>query len=251
MKITKYFFFALTLLIRTSDATALDITTCDKNFFVVKGEIRSDDLKKIISTCPQAETKMIGIYSEGGDVQEAMKIGRWIRKNKMSVLVSGICYSSCVFLVAGGSSRLLFGEIGIHRPYFLAKPTEGYDAAYKKILNASKSYFREMNVKEQLAEDMFSISPQNIKMLTESEMKDYRLDGKDMAFEEEQIEKESKRFSITREEYIRRKSLFDAYTENCLKFPENFTDQEKNQWADDCFERASRKAKLGPWRAKN
>jgi hypothetical protein len=79
-------------------------------------------------------------------------------------------------------------------------------------------------------------------------MIDYRLDGKDMAFEEEQIEKESKRFGITRKEYLRRKSLFDIYTENCLKFPRNFSEEEKNQWAGDCFDRASRKAGLGQWK---
>ena len=92
MKTKYYAYFALLALVFCCEVTALDVTTCNKNFFVVTGEVEKGDLEKIKSVCIHAKTKMMKIYSHGGDVQEAMKIGRWVRNNMMSVLVgAGTC----------------------------------------------------------------------------------------------------------------------------------------------------------------
>src|SRR5690606_4894651 len=85
--------------------------------------------------------------SPGGDVEAAFEAGRIIRKHEamVSVPLYGKCYSSCVFLIAGGVSRLILGDIGIHRPFFLSSP-ENVDQSLRRVLLLSRKYLEEMNI---------------------------------------------------------------------------------------------------------
>ena len=114
----------------------------------------------------------VSITSKGGLVSEAMQIGREIRKSKLSILVpiEGECLSSCVFIFAGGIDRTPAGTIGIHRPYFLKPPKESYDATLKAMLKDAEAYFYEMNIPERLAQDMFSVSPEQMRILDREEI---------------------------------------------------------------------------------
>ena len=168
------------------------------------------------------------INSSGGDIAEAIKIGRLVRKNniKIDVELGGICYSSCVFIYAGGVKRFSpgtnyvhnsgetnpifgFNQIGIHRPYFeYSNNTVSVDKSLKNLIKISKEYFMEMNVKPELADDMFSIEPENIRLLSLNELKEYRLGNEDMAFKEKYILWKMKKFGMTREEYTEARHNF-------------------------------------------
>ena len=86
------------------------------------GEINAGDLEKWVMPAFKNSKgkKYIFLNSSGGDVEEAMKIGRYFKKNEFSVSVAygDSCYSSCVFLLAGGVDRHAVGKVGVHRPYF-------------------------------------------------------------------------------------------------------------------------------------
>src|SRR5947208_2289786 len=85
---------------------------------------------------------------------------------------------SCFF---AGAVHRSFNEnaskLGIHRPYLevplqetaIEKVEESYVQALKNV----RTYFREMNVSEQLAEAMFRIEPENVRFLNEKAAGNY------------------------------------------------------------------------------
>ena len=124
------------------------------------GEIKKGDLKQIITLAHKivSEDKILYlvINSKGGDLSEAIKIGKFARATLTRVVISGnlirrgsnkgprYCYSACIFIYIGAATRdhqgdnLFFTErgnpiweskkgrkiqksipvIGIHRPYY-------------------------------------------------------------------------------------------------------------------------------------
>lgn len=159
------------------------------------------------------------LSSKGGLVSEAMKIGRFVRSKKIWVAVPdwGECFSSCVYILAAGSVRLAWGDIGIHRPYFLSPPNQSFDISLKNMLSQSKEYFREMNVPDFLAEDMFSIPPDDIKILGDALLTRYRLNQNDMAYEEENAIRNAAAYGLSRQEYMTRLKLSKKYMNECVK----------------------------------
>lgn len=62
----------------------------------------------------------IYLHSNGGNLIEAMRIGRVIRNNLMSVQVTphdSVCYSACIIAHLGGVVRSPVGPMGIHSFY--------------------------------------------------------------------------------------------------------------------------------------
>lgn len=154
------------------------------------------------------------INSPGGDLTEAMAIGRWVRKNRIGVIVHGSCASSCIWVLASGviriigprwdvshrdAPRLTDSTLQIHRPY-LMNYRPGLDGALKKALQESKNYFQEMGVPPELAERMFSTQSWNAVTLTKRQVSCYRLNQNDMDFAEERAFLNAKVSGLTREE---------------------------------------------------
>lgn len=173
--------------------------------------------------------------SPGGDVEAAFEAGRIIRKHEVIVGVPlhSKCYSSCVFLVAGGIDRLIFGEIGIHRPFFLSSP-EDVDQSLKRVLLLSKKYLEEMNIPSSLADDMFSIAPSDIKVLKPNEISIYRLGGPDMVYSEKRELAMAKQLGLSRLEYMKRERQASKLEKECS---ENFP--ETDEWLE-CYQKARR-----------
>ncbi len=201
----------------------------------LKGEIKSGDLIKlkvvfesptrhrvfIPNFKPPTEIFELQLNSRGGSLEEAMEIGRWVRKNKIHTRMpsNSECISSCVYIFAAGVSRVSFSfwaqKVGIHRPYLTQLPKEGVQVAMRKALADSRAYFAEMNVPEQLADAMFSVPPDKVEILTDDKLSFYRLDGTDMAFEEEMQLTLAALFGMTRQEYLRNRKLVDEEVEMC------------------------------------
>lgn len=157
------------------------------------------------------------LSSAGGNVATALSIGRLIRATQMHVVVpdSAKCLSSCVFLLAAGVIKYPWGDIGIHRPYFLSPPNQSYDSALKSILSESKKYFQEMNIPESLADEMFSIPPADMRLLGDIPLSRYRLNQDDMAYAEQRANKNAKAYGLSRQEYERRTQLSDRLAKEC------------------------------------
>jgi hypothetical protein len=111
--------------------------------------------------------------------------------------------------------------VGIHRPYF-ATTSQGslapdqVRAGYTALLQDMRTYLREMNVSERLAEDMLATEPEHVHELTQQELKSYGLLDVDPAERQQRaIEnevravQETKELGLDRIEYMRRKVLAD------------------------------------------
>lgn len=200
------------------------------------GEIKSGDLIKLKSVFESPtrrssigvvnqETFTLQLNSRGGSLEEAMEIGRWVRKNKIVISMPGNaeCFSACVYILAAGVSKFMIGwdghQVGIHRPYLTRMPKDGAQVAIRKALAESRAYFAEMNIPEQLADAMFSISPDDVEILTDEKLSFYRLTGFDIAFEEETELKGAALYGMTRQEYMKNKKLFADETKKNCSYP--------------------------------
>ncbi len=225
-------------------AHAAEITGDDKSCSApcayLNGEIRSGDLKKLqavfesptrrhyfVPGNPPMEIFVLQLNSRGGSLEEAMEIGRWIRKSrtKIGTSVKAECFSSCVYILAAGVNKEVFTfadpniKVGIHRPYLTQMPKEGVQIAVKKALADSKAYFAEMNIPEQLADAMFSIPPDKMEILTDDKLASYRLTGMDIAFEEETQLRGAALYGMTRQEYMQNRALAEEEVKKCFQQP--------------------------------
>lgn len=115
--------------------------------------------------------------SPGGDLHEAMKVGRIIRDNLMVTQVThdSICSSACVVAFLGGVFRIPVGPMGIHSFYskeFLgqadyAVASKQYDAVSVQV----ETYLRTMRIPVVFLDEMKSIPHYNIRILEFEEMK--------------------------------------------------------------------------------
>ena len=211
---------------------------CSRQIYLV-GEIKSNDATKIISSITNTKKMFktdgckiggsISLDSIGGDVDNALQLGRYFKAQKMFVEVSvghpiftkdkfdvdvknpGICYSSCVFLLAGGVHRSVLtglSEVGIHRPYFSdleGSPSAGQVKVMRdKMIQKIRVYLDDMDINPALSEDMMSIPPNQIKILSEQELSKYRLNVGDANFEESSTAKNAHFYNLTMSEYRQR-----------------------------------------------
>jgi len=249
-KAATFLFFALIFL---TPAHAAEVNAigeyCSGPCAYLKGEIKPGDLVKLKSIFefparrrifipdfkPPTEIFELQLNSLGGSLDEAMEIGRWVRKNKIHVTMpqNSECFSACVYIFAAGVSKVshsFWGQkIGIHRPYFSQLPKEGVQVAMKRALADSKAYFSEMNIPEHLADAMFSISPDKVEILTDNKLSFYRLRGQDMAFEEEIQLSLAARFGMTRREYMQNKTLVDEDLKACNAFVWGSSERERRK----------------------
>ena len=164
----------------------------------IKGEITKGDFLNLLKCLdsfakkgrPQSEPTEDGKYnlkpigwvyfdSEGGDVNEAIKIGRFLRESLSEVVVQDKCCSACFMAIVGAVIVYAgepFGEVGLHRIFYdknaLGQTDMGeYEAFYNKLKKGAREYFYEMDVPTSIVEKVFSISSSDIYFLKESELK--------------------------------------------------------------------------------
>lgn len=142
----------------------------------------------------------------------AVRIGRIARESRALVRVSenGVCMSSCVFILAGGVSRIIEGSVGIHAPFFPNEQDDSYSKTQDNFLfleEEIKAYLSEMNVSDDLYEDMLRVPASEVKMLNQEELIEYGLYGEDPFYREAAEIREAKKLGITREQLILRKRL--------------------------------------------
>jgi hypothetical protein len=155
------------------------------------GEIKNGDaekFQKIVEDLRQKKiaVNMLTLASSGGDANEAMQIGRMVRKSFIPTHAPfaldhgwtcngyppGLesdecdCASACFLIWVAGVYRL-GNVLGIHRPYFLEEYLEGLSASeaqkelalmYEKV----KSYLKDMDVPEHVIKQMFNTKSDEI-----------------------------------------------------------------------------------------
>ena len=133
----------------------------------------ADDIAQRVGNFEDADIWLY-LKSSGGDVDAAMQIGRIIRKYEAFVQVGGgsKCYSSCVLIYIAGSTRLSYGIIGLHRPYFASAPQSRQEIERQApiMLQKLKSYVQEMGVADIVYQEMVNTEPAQIKLYKAAEI---------------------------------------------------------------------------------
>lgn len=165
---------------------------------------------------PYDEGYWVSLNSEGGDVHAAMTIGRMFRKARVWAKVgwSGKCMSSCVLLLAGAVKRSTFdgGPVGIHRPYTTdteAVSFEELQTSTTKLGVDVSAYLHEMNIPISLYESMKLIPPENIRILSHSELNAFGLYEMDPVFAELNDNRKANLARVSKREFLSRKALSD------------------------------------------
>lgn len=203
-------------------APAADITLIEcsdfkclpySGFLRIEGELKETDAAFAASIYASRKKEdgqyIVFIKSPGGSVEGGIALGDWVRQEKLGVSVAeeDICYSACIYVLAGGVMRWSNGKIGIHRPFFEKAEPSGIAAGLRSLEDMSEAFFRRVNIPEQLSQHMFSVLPENLHILTKDELQKYRLDQQDIVEAEIQANKEATRLGLSRVEYNKRLGL--------------------------------------------
>jgi hypothetical protein len=149
---------------------------------LMRGEIRPGDYDRLLKFAMHS-----GFYlpltdailsSPGGDIEEALKIGRLIKQLYMSMNVgpvTGYCASACFIIFASAVERQTSpGMVGIHRPY-LSRETlrslspRAAEAAETAALRDAEQYLRDLRVPRNLVDIMFEQASTEIYWLSDDE----------------------------------------------------------------------------------
>lgn len=195
-----------------------DITQGDSIIFANAIHVIKDQYHRLCNEKNNRNKIIFQLNSIGGDVEEAIKIGRILRKNEIltvTVPPDGECLSSCVFILSAGIRRTVWGKVGIHRPYFPSLSTDEniLNIKHKResILTSIKQYLEEMDVNPSLVDTMLSIPPDELKILTPDELSYYRLTGLDANYEEKFIAQAASSYGLTSYEYRKRSAAVEEY----------------------------------------
>lgn len=91
---------------------------------LVSGEIDLGDAARFKAHLNgmSVQPDVIALHSPGGVVSEALEIGRTVREKELAtaVLSGSFCVSSCPYILAGGTERLVSrrGIVGLHQHYY-------------------------------------------------------------------------------------------------------------------------------------
>jgi hypothetical protein len=186
----------------------------------LKGQISVTDaaqLRRLLPASRAAEggmARVLSLESPGGDWNAAMSIGRLLRNSDVVVMVGKEgCHSACVLLLAGAPRRLVFGPIGIHRPYPADVQSRSYADAqerYRVVQTTTRLYLEEMNLPSSLFDAMARIPPESLKVLSQQELADFGLTGVDPVTQDLQDAEEARRYGLDRRTFLERTVRRDA-----------------------------------------
>lgn len=126
--------------------------------------------------------------SDGGDLYEAMLIGRAIRGRQLATRVKSRdhCFSACVFAFIGGVVRLPEGMMGIHSFYAPELLGSGNyalaDTTYNQTSQVVAAYLMEMRVSQLLLDRMMRIQHSEIEILRPQDLKSLGVSGVDPVY---------------------------------------------------------------------
>lgn len=192
----RFFWMLVALLLTAAPAIAASITLIDSGHplcekldsqiclsFALEGRIETGDAEKIYSHIEyirsdfkktsglKSRIGVIALNSPGGDLYEAMEIGRLIRRNLIGTFIYGsdTCYSACVVAFLGGVRRAPIGKIGVHS--FSSREFIGasdYDTASKKYNQVSRDveeYLRELRIPVAFLDLMRSVPHSQLRLI--------------------------------------------------------------------------------------
>ena len=191
-------------------------------YMVIEGKIESGDADKFIQQINRMIDNdylpFVRVYlnSPGGNLYDAMRIGRIIRQLEIGTIVGfdQACHSSCALILLSGRSRIVVGEIGFHRP-FLTGRAEGqipHRGEISEIYEEMENYMRAMGASGALIDIAISTPPEQMYVISKTEL-DRLIPFMDPASEARSVWRDARRYDLPMEEYRRKKSTINHYDE--------------------------------------
>ena len=78
---------------------------------------------------------------------------------------------------------------------------------YRHLEASTRAYLQEMNMPSGMFDAMISVPPENIRILSEKELSEYRLDQNDPVAQEVDDASWASHYKLTKQEYLARKNL--------------------------------------------
>src|SRR3974390_163252 len=189
----------------TKPSNAIENLKMVRGVLILEGKIERGDYIKVRDSLGDATNfnKMTGevfVASQGGNVFEAIEIGYLIRRLRLSTDApsqpppsersSGneiihpneltnpknyLCTSACFLIFVAGIYRefIWAGRLGIHHPQLEYKPVgateKDLSIAMADMRNKLEKYFQEMNVPNKYLDLMYSVPPNGVRWITQSE----------------------------------------------------------------------------------
>ncbi|MDW4497415.1 hypothetical protein R5H30_05430 [Sulfitobacter sp. D35] len=139
---------------------------------------RLEDYLGTLGTPPD----LVALDSPGGVVAEALRLGRLIRERgyPTGVLSGSTCASSCPYVLAGGTERIVSrnAAVGMHQHYYEAEPLLPVFMVVKDIQRGqglTMDYLIEMDVDPAVMRYSLNTPPEAIYILVEDELTNSRL----------------------------------------------------------------------------
>lgn len=208
----------------TSGAALADVTkvadcSTPAGCVLISGEITDADATALAQISQFLDGRKLSqptitLNSHGGSVDAAIAAGRTIRQMRawVSVPSKAHCLSACVFLLAGGATRLVSGEVGIHRPYTpqigqldIQQIQENYRATQDK----AKAFLRDMNLSDRLYDAMVQVPSEQMRILDFNELEYFGLNRGDPVEDEYVDSANAAKYGINKAEYLKRKAVAD------------------------------------------
>lgn len=159
MDFMSYISVILALLFLSFEASSMEfgVTEIDSGnssyWLVAAGEISNGDYEKLLSIIKERRQlpDSIAFSSPGGDVKEAMKMGKLIRSGLIETNSLFQCNSACFFMLVAGINRTINIQVGVHRPYFDKEyfktlSLSEAQSEYAKIESIAREYLKGMGV---------------------------------------------------------------------------------------------------------
>jgi hypothetical protein len=196
---------------------AIDKSTEWRPEIKIEGKITAADARKVLSYDKylQKGIALVHLNSTGGDVNAAMTIGRFLRKNEAwtdiglnrSPPLDGKCYSSCALIFISGVRRSMSadGELGLHRPYRsdLPKSRPDVETEVPKMYADIKSFTMEMGITDNFYQEMINTEPTKMVVYHGDDFTKV-VPEVDPVYEEAEVSLNALRYGVTADEMRRR-----------------------------------------------
>ena len=126
--------------------------------------------------------RVLDIDSSGGMVEEALRAGDVIAESRWTIWVrdGAVCHSSCVFVLAGGDTRLIGGRVGIHRIIRMsssASTRAELNRELRAVYGRVRDYLERNGAAVAVADLMMAVPNRSLRLLTGDELRLFGLDG--------------------------------------------------------------------------
>lgn len=126
--------------------------------------------------------RVLDIDSAGGQVEDAIQAGDFIAESRWTIWVreGAICHSACVFILSAGDTRMIAGQVGIHRIIRMsstATTRAELNAELRVVYERVRDYLERNGAAVAVADQMMAVPNRGLRMLTTEELQLYGLDG--------------------------------------------------------------------------